>query len=128
MDAKRDPESRDVLQLYQSDGRQFETYRRHRDFIQKYIFPGGMLPTVEIVKHNIECSGMKLVSSELFGGSYARTLIEWRDRFHNAWPSIEPLGFDVCFKRMWEYYLAYCQAGFEAGALNVGLYKITRAS
>ena len=87
-----------------------------------------MLPTAEIVKQNIERSGMKLVSSELFGSSYARTLIEWRDRFHNAWPNIEPLGFDIRFKRMWEYYLAYCQAGFETGALNVGLYKIARAS
>ena len=122
------PEGIAVVQVITIKEGQFETYRRYPDFIQKCIFPGGMLPTAEIVKQNIERSGMKLVSSELFGSSYARTLIEWRDRFHNAWPNIEPLGFDIRFKRMWEYYLAYCQAGFETGALNVELYKIVRAS
>jgi len=122
------PEGIAVLQVITIGEEHFETYQRYPDFIQKYIFPGGMLPTIEIVKQRIERSGMKLVSSELFGSSYARTLIEWRDRFRNAWPTIESLGFDIRFKRMWEYYLAYCQAGFEAGVLNVGLYKITRAS
>jgi len=117
-----------VLQVITIGEEHFETYRKYPDFIQKYIFPGGMLPTVEIVKQQIERSGMTLVSSELFGSSYARTLIEWRDRFHNAWTTIERLGFDIRFKRMWEYYLAYCQAGFETGVLNVGLYKIARAS
>lgn len=122
------PEGIAVLQVITIEENHFETYRKYPDFIQKYIFPGGMLPTVEIVKQQIERSGMRLVSSELFGSSYARTLIEWRNRFLNAWPTIEPLGFDIRFKRMWEYYLAYCQAGFEAGVLNVGLYKIARAS
>jgi cyclopropane-fatty-acyl-phospholipid synthase len=122
------PEGIAVLQVITIGEEHFETYRKYPDFIQKYIFPGGMLPTAWIVKQQIERSGMKLVSSELFGGSYARTLIEWRERFHHAWPNIEPLGFDIRFKRMWDYYLAYCQAGFEAGVLNVGLYKITRAS
>ena len=122
------PEGIAVLQVITIGEGHFETYRKYPDFIQKYIFPGGMLPTVEIVKQQIERSGMRLVSSELFGSSYARTLIEWRDRFQNAWPTIETLGFDIRFKRMWEYYLAYCQAGFEAGVLNVGLYKIARAS
>jgi len=117
-----------VLQVITIGEEHFETYRRYPDFIQKYIFPGGMLPTVEIVKQQIERNGMKLVDSELFGRSYARTLVEWRNRFQNAWPAIEPLGFDTRFKRMWEYYLAYCQAGFEAGMLNVGLYKIYRTS
>jgi len=122
------PEGIGVLQVITIGEEHFETYCKYPDFIQKYIFPGGMLPTVEIVKQQIERSGMTLVSSELFGSSYARTLIEWRDRFHNAWTTIERLGFDIRFKRMWEYYLAYCQAGFETGVLNVGLYKIARAS
>jgi len=85
------PEGIAVLQVITIGKEHFETYRKYPDFIQKYIFPGGMLPTVEIVKQKIERSGMTLVSSELFGGSYARTLTEWRDRFHNAWPTIEPL-------------------------------------
>ncbi len=122
------PEGIAVLQVITIGEEHFETYRKYPDFIQKYIFPGGMLPTVEIVKQQIERSGMKLISSELFGNSYARTLIDWRNRFQSAWTNIEALGFDSRFKRMWEYYLAYCQAGFEADVLNVGLYKIYRAS
>lgn len=122
------PEGIAVLQVITIGETHFETYRKYPDFIQKYIFPGGMLPTAAIVKQQIEQAGMKLVCSERFGSSYARTLIEWRNRFQNAWSTIESLGFDIRFKRMWEYYLTYCQAGFETGVLNVGLYKITRTS
>ena len=82
------------------------------DFIQKYIFPGGMLPTTEIIEREAHKAGLKLVTNELFRDSYARTLEEWRRRFHEAWPRIEGLGFDERFKRTWEYYLAYCQARF----------------
>jgi cyclopropane-fatty-acyl-phospholipid synthase len=71
-------------------------------------------------------AGLRLVSTEFFGDSYARTLAEWHRRFLKAWPSIEALGFDIRFKRMWEYYLAYCRLGFELGVLDVGLYRIER--
>ena len=67
-----------------------------------------------------------MVTSEYFCDSYACTLAEWHIRFLEAWPSISALGFDVRFKRMWEYYLAYCRLGFEIGVLNVGLYEIER--
>jgi cyclopropane-fatty-acyl-phospholipid synthase len=117
-----------VLQVITIDQSRFESYRRRPEFIQRYIFPGGMLPTVEILKRQVEDCGLRLVSSEHFGGSYARTLAIWHDRFQRAWPSIEAMGFDVRFKRMWEYYLAYCRLGFEIGALDVGLYKIERCS
>jgi cyclopropane-fatty-acyl-phospholipid synthase len=69
---------------------------------------------------------LRLVSSERFGNSYARTLADWRARFRNNWPAIKALGFDARFKRMWDYYLCYCGAGFETGVLDVGLYKISR--
>jgi cyclopropane-fatty-acyl-phospholipid synthase len=95
---------------------------------QKYIFPGGMLPTTRIIEREIAKAGLQLVADEFFGDSYGRTLEEWRLRFQKSWPKIETLGFDDCFKRTWEYYLAYCQVGFEAGALDVGLYKVTRAA
>ena len=85
-----------------------------------------MLPTPEILQHLIAKSGLQLTSSDFFGDSYARTLAEWHRRFLEAWPAINALGFDLRFKRMWEYYLAYCRVGFEIGALNVGLYKIER--
>ena len=67
---------------------------------------------------------MELVSHVSFGPSYARTLSEWRTRFLQAWPTITKLGFDERFKRMWEYYLTYCEIGFRAGTVDVGLYKL----
>ena len=117
-----------VLQVITINEDRFENYRRRPDFIQKYIFPGGMLPTTKIIEREIAAAGLRLVTSEFFGESYARTLGEWQRRFQRAWPAIEALGFDDRFKRTWEYYLAYCEAGFEAGAVNVGLYKITHTS
>jgi cyclopropane-fatty-acyl-phospholipid synthase len=115
-----------VIQVITIDEARFETYRRRPDFIQHYIFPGGMLPTVAIVEREIAAAGLQLVSSEFFGPSYARTLAEWQRRFQRRWPAIAALGFDERFKRTWEYYLSYCQAGFEAGTVSVGLYKIAQ--
>jgi cyclopropane-fatty-acyl-phospholipid synthase len=117
-----------VIHVITIDEARFETYRRRPDFIQHYIFPGGMLPTVAIVKRQIAAAGLQLVSSESFGPSYARTLAEWQRRFQQTWPAIAALGFDERFKRTWEYYLSYCQAGFEAGTVSVGLYKIAQCS
>lgn len=113
-----------VLQVITIDQSRFESYRRRPEFIQRYIFPGGMLPTTQILEQEIARSGLRLTSSEHFGSSYARTLAEWHRRFLEAWPAIKALGFDDRFKRMWEYYLAYCRLGFEIGALDVGLYRI----
>ena len=115
-----------VLQVITIDEDRFKDYRRRPDFIQKYIFPGGMLPTTEIIERETAKAGLKLVTKELFGDGYARTLEEWQRRFLESWPAIEALGFDARFRRTWEYYLAYCQAGFETGAINVGLYKVVR--
>lgn len=115
-----------VIQAITIDDRRFHSYRDNPDFIQRYIFPGGMLPSPAILAREIAAAGLELVHREFFAASYARTLAEWAKRFANAWPEIEILGFDLRFKRMWEYYLAYCQAGFETGTLDVGLYKIVR--
>jgi len=104
----------------------FEDYRSSADFIQRYIFPGGMLPTVPELHRQVARAGLELRSSETFGDSYARTLAEWRRRFHAAWPDIQPLGFDDRFRRIWDYYLSYCEAGFRAAATDVGLYVISR--
>ena len=120
------PQGAAVLQVITIDQSRFESYRRRPEFIQRYIFPGGMLPTTGILEQQIAKAGLRLVSSEFFGDSYARTLAEWHARFLQAWPDISALGFDLRFKRMWEYYLAYCRLGFEIGVLNVGLYKIER--
>jgi cyclopropane-fatty-acyl-phospholipid synthase len=117
-----------VLQVITIDEARFENYRRRPDFIQKYIFPGGMLPTPEIIGREASKAGLHLVGNEFFGDGYARTLEEWRTRFQNAWPQIKALGFDHRFKKMWDYYLAYCQVGFETRAITVGLYKFKRAA
>jgi cyclopropane-fatty-acyl-phospholipid synthase len=115
-----------VLQVITIAEEYFESYRRRPDFIQKYIFPGGILPTRGIVEREVAAAGLRLSSCEFFGTSYARTLSEWLRRFERAWPSIQEQGFDARFNRTWEYYLAYCRAGFEAGFLDVGLYQIKR--
>ncbi len=104
----------------------FETYRRQVDFIQRYIFPGGMLPCGSIIGREARRAGLELDGVETFGPSYARTLWTWRDNFHARWPSIRELGFDERFRRLWDYYLTYCAVGFERGTIDVGLYKLTK--
>ena len=86
-----------VVQAITIDEDQFEGYRRCTDFIQHYIFPGGMLPTITEIRRQTETAGLALRSMETFGDSYARTLAEWRRRFHAAWPEIERQGFDGGF-------------------------------
>jgi cyclopropane-fatty-acyl-phospholipid synthase len=115
-----------VLQVISIEDARFEAYRRGIDFIQRYIFPGGMLPTVAVMRDQVARAGLSLTHLETFGASYARTLAEWQNRFQRAWNSIAELGFDQRFKRMWEYYLAYCEAGFRSGAIDVGLYRIEK--
>jgi cyclopropane-fatty-acyl-phospholipid synthase len=102
----------------------FELYRRNPDFIQRYIFPGGMLPTVTLMRERAMEAGLVFEEVERFGRSYACTLRAWRQRFDLAWPRIEALGFDNRFRRMWEYYLTYCEAGFKQGLIDVGLYRL----
>lgn len=104
----------------------FESYRRRPDFIQRYIFPGGMLPTTGVIETKAEQAGFRLVHSENFGPSYAQTLNAWRTRFEKSWVKISQLGFDDRFRRRWQYYFAYCKAGFESGAIDVGLYKLIK--
>ncbi len=104
----------------------FEDYRRTADFIQRYIFPGGMLPTKTIMEEQARAVGLRIDHSEHFRRSYARTLREWRDRFEEAWPQIAKLGFDEHFRRRWLYYLAYCEAGFDAGTIDVGIYRMRK--
>lgn len=112
-----------VLQVITLQEDRFEAYRSRPDFIQRHIFPGGMLPTVSRVESEAARVGLRLTERLSFGDSYARTLREWRDRFHRAWPSIAPLGFDDRFRRMWDYYLAYCEVGFDHGAIDVSLFR-----
>lgn len=105
---------------------EFAGYRRCTDFIQHYIFPGGMLPTISEIRRQTEMAGLRLRSMKMFGGTYGQTLAEWRKRSHATWPEIERLGFDTRFRRMWDYDLAYCEGGFHVGTINVGLYVMVK--
>ena len=115
-----------VLQAITIADERFESYRRCPDFIQRYVFPGGMLPAPSVMRQASARAGLALVEGPRFAPCYARTLALWQERFQAAWPRIAALGFDRRFKRLWEYYLAYCEAGFRAGTLDVGLYRLER--
>lgn len=117
------PDGTVVMQVITIAGNLFESYRLRPDFIQQFIFPGGMLPTVSIVREEAARAGFRMESYEAFGESYALTLDQWRTRFKVAWPQIEPLGFDDRFERMWDYYLTYCASGFRFGSIDVGFFK-----
>jgi len=117
---------RAVIQAITIEDQRFETYRFETDFIQRYIFPGGMLPSRAAMEREINSAGLKLIGVETFGDSYAKTLVDWRTRFEASWGRIEGMGFDQRFRRMWDYYLCYCEAGFRAGTIDVGLYTIGR--
>lgn len=115
-----------ALQVITMAEDRYKAYERGTDFIQKHVFPGGMLPTATIMRERIAAAGLTLDNVTTFGLGYARTLADWRARFQSAWPRLRGMGFDERFKRKWEYYLAYCEAGFLAGALDVGLYRMHR--
>lgn len=102
----------------------FESYRERVDFIQRYIFPGGMLMTGRHIHDLAAQTGLSVTHVEEFPESYARTLNEWHERFNRRWEAISKLGFDEQFRRKWNYYLKYCEAGFEAGTISVGLYQL----
>ena len=115
-----------ALQIITIAEERFDHYRSNPDFIQRYIFPGGMLPSIERLKGQVEQAKLVFGEAVMFGDSYAQTLREWRDRFLAAWSTIEPLGFDDRFRRMWEMYLAYCEGGFRTGTVDVGQFKLIR--
>lgn len=119
MNAALAPGGKAGLQVITLEERFFPRYRKDIDFIRRYIFPGGMLPTPSILQQLGQRFGLPVTAEQRLAPDYARTLAEWRRRFDNAWPQIARLGFDEHFKRLWEYYLHYCEAGFRAGSIDV---------
>jgi cyclopropane-fatty-acyl-phospholipid synthase len=97
----------------------FDRYRGSEDFIQKYIFPGGFLPSIDFMKNLIKKNKLNLLKINSYPDDYAKTLNVWRENFFKTWDNISPLGFDETFKRMWEFYLSYCEAGFKARNINL---------
>jgi cyclopropane-fatty-acyl-phospholipid synthase len=120
------PDGRAALQIITIEDARFEAYRRAPDFIQHYIFPGGMLPSPRAFEAAVSDGGFALREALFFGKSYAETLRRWDAAFGDAWPALTKLGFDERFRRMWHYYLRYCEAGFDHGAIDVGHFLIER--
>jgi cyclopropane-fatty-acyl-phospholipid synthase len=121
------PGGRAGLQIITIKDELFEDYKRQADFIQKYIFPGGMLPSEVRLRQEMDRAGLSWQSVQRFGGDYARTLNEWAVRFQDAWKSIAPLGFDERFRRLWLFYLGYCEAGFRTQRTDVIQVSLGRA-
>ncbi|HVY89846.1 MAG TPA: cyclopropane-fatty-acyl-phospholipid synthase family protein [Hyphomonadaceae bacterium] len=120
------PGGRAALQIITIDNKYFEGYRKRADFIQHYIFPGGMLPSERRLREETERAGMSFAVDKMFGLSYARTLADWAKRFDLAWDQIKGGKFDEQFRRLWLYYLAYCEAGFRTRRIDVGQFVLTK--
>jgi cyclopropane-fatty-acyl-phospholipid synthase len=115
--------ARACIQTITIDDSLFERYRKGSDFIQQYIFPGGMLPSPRVFQARAEQHGLEVVDAFAFGLDYARTLAEWHQAFNKVLPQVREQGFDDRFIRTWQFYLAYCEAGFRAR--NIDLYQFT---
>lgn len=108
-----------TLQIITLQDRRFEMYRRSVDFIQKYIFPGGMLPSPTALREEVKRAGLQLVSTFEFGESYSQTLRRWHDVFNEKWDDVAKLGFDHRFRNMWNLYLTSCAGAFHFGNCDV---------
>ena len=114
------------IQTITLDDAYFAGYRKTQDFIQRYIFPGGMLPSPSAFLQARNDAGLNTVSERSLGGSYAGTLRIWREDFLHAWHDLAAVGFDEPFKRMWTWYLAYCETGFRYRFTDVKQYVLAR--
>ena len=121
------PKGKAGLQIITIANERFESYRKKADFIQRYIFPGGMLPSPAKLDAEFDKAGLQLVHREDFAQDYARTLAEWHTNFLEVWPEVEALGFDRRFKQMWRYYLSYCEAGFDTRSIDVSHFTLKHA-
>ncbi|WP_300517514.1 cyclopropane-fatty-acyl-phospholipid synthase family protein [Aliiroseovarius sp.] len=108
-----------TLQIITLAEHRFDSYRKGVDFIQKYIFPGGMLPSKTALRHEIDRAGLALRNQIAFGESYSITLRRWHDTFNGRWDRVQDMGFDDRFRRMWNFYLTSCAAAFHSGNCDV---------
>ena len=113
------PGKRATLQIITIQDARWEVYRKSVDFIQKYIFPGGMLPSPSVLRKEVHKAGLSVRQSIEFGKSYSQTLRRWFEVFNNKWDNISAMGFDDRFRRMWNFYLTSCAATFESGNCDV---------
>jgi cyclopropane-fatty-acyl-phospholipid synthase len=121
------PGGRACIQTIEIADRLFPRYRRSSDFIQQYIFPGGMLPCPAEFRRRAEAAGLRIVDAHSFGAHYAKTLATWRARFLSQLDAVRAQGFDERFVRIWHFYLAYCEAAFVEGNTDVTQYTLEKA-
>ncbi|WPY94827.1 cyclopropane-fatty-acyl-phospholipid synthase family protein [Limimaricola variabilis] len=120
------PGRRAALQVITLPDHRFAQYRQGVDFIQKYIFPGGMLPSPGILRRLAEEAGLRMESAASFGESYSRTLRIWHENFNARWEEARALGFDARFRRMWNFYLCACASTFRSGNCDVSQFTLSR--
>ncbi|WP_397542071.1 class I SAM-dependent methyltransferase [Roseovarius salis] len=120
------PGGRATLQVITVEDSRFEAYRKGVDFIQKYIFPGGMLPCPSALRAEVERAGLSVLHSVEFGQSYSQTLRRWHETFNAKWDDVASLGFDDRFRRMWNFYLTSCAGAFRGGNCDVTQITIAR--
>ena len=110
---------RAAIQAITIDDNIFDRYKTKTDFIQKYIFPGGFLPSKNIINKYVSENGLTIKSYDSYADHYSDTLAIWRNEFNKKWDLIKKQGFDLTFKRMWEFYLSYCEAGFKSKNIDL---------
>jgi cyclopropane-fatty-acyl-phospholipid synthase len=120
------PEGRVAIQAITMAHHRMLATQDSYSWIHKYIFPGGLIPSIHELDRAAATAGLRLVARRDFGLDYARTLRTWRHRFEENWPRVAALGFDDVFRRTWRFYLAYCEAGFASGYLGVSQLTYTR--
>jgi len=108
-----------AIQAITIDDSLYDRYKNKQDFIQKYIFPGGFLPNKNTINKLVSKNGLSVNSYISYADHYANTLAIWRDEFNKKWSLIKNQGFDLTFKRMWEFYLSYCEAGFKSKNIDL---------
>ena len=116
-----------VIQTITVDDAYFDSYRKGGDAVRAYIFPGGMLPSELALREQVTNAGLRIDKSYYFGPDYAKTLRIWAKAFEEKWGQIQAIGFDERFRRMWRFYLSYCEAGFDNGRINVGHFTLTKS-
>ena len=113
-----------AIQAITIDDKLFNRYKKKEDFIQKYIFPGGFLPSKKTLDKYVSDNGLAIKSYESYANHYANTLDIWKNEFNKKWDLIKEQGFDITFKRMWEFYLSYCEAGFKSKNIDLIQFSI----